>query len=91
MLSSVPKLKELLELGLSGAGPDVQVVRQSLHCLRAAGPVMAGALDSQLSDWLRCLDPWLKTELTDVRLLAASAAVALVKSRPQVLMNELIR
>ena len=90
VLTEAPKIKELIEGGhkiasLSATGS--QTVLESLECLRVAGPVMEPELNPQLKDWLRHALKFLVANDSTIRLAAARSAVAVVRSRTEVLMN----
>ena len=94
VLSIVPKIQDLIESGLTAdhsSPTETQAILDSLQCLRVAGPVMDHALDAKLGVWLTQLHNGLAHARSIVRTQAAKCAAALVGSRPEILMNELVR
>ena len=94
VLTEAPKFKELIEGGYRLtvlSSPPSQTVLESLECLRVAGPVMEPELNPQLEEWLRQTLVFLGSEDSAIRLAAARSAVAVVRSRAEVLMNPFMR
>lgn len=89
VLDEAPKIKELVEAASSVGQP--QAILQSLECLRVAGPVMEPELNPYLESWLPQILAFLGSEDSTIRVAAARSAVAIVKSRPEVLMNTFMR
>ena len=94
VLAEAPKVRDLIEGALNSktsTETDSRATVESLECLRVAGPVMEPELNPELQSWLTRAFGYLNADDSSIRLAAARSVVAVVRSRPETLMNDFTR